>query len=508
MKRGWVRARGVALLALGVMVWTWDAAPPSGWAELSPHLGYGANLRYLENVDTLYAPLGFDWVKVYERFDTMPTQQLSYQVLYRIDISHGDRWLWVDSLPYRPDLGKIRDDVAEIAQQGLGVVDAYEIGNEPNMDWEWMDQPPDPADYVAVLQVAYEAIKEVDPGAVVVSGGLGPVGRINNTCPPNSICSCTANSGQTYQGNNCGAMDERLFAREMFSRGAGRYFDVFGYHPIGFAYEPERPLEELPSDDNDNGFAFRGAEVMHAIMEDYGLGNKPIWATEFGWLRDPSEDGMGWCWDHPDFAGAKWYALPEVTQADYLTRAFRYADDNWPWVGAMFVWAFDFHQEGAACWPGTYFSVLERNGTPSIQGIPTLAYSALVSMTKRPGHFGPRLVVTPTALSLVAGADEPRLFTSTVVPQNAGYRVMMWMATVAADMGVTPTLVATTGYQGSPMTVTVDSAGYSTGTFTGMITVTATTSDVVGAPKGLPVTLIVVSHVYHAYLPVTVRPET
>ena len=476
-------AVAAALLALGL--WHSTALPTGADEVPSPHLGYGVNLRYLSNVDSIFVPLGFDWIKVYERFDTMPTERLPYHVLYRIDLE-GNRWSWQEG-HWRPDPDKIRADVREVAQEGWGLVDAYEIGNEPNTDW-WEGQPPDPADYVRALQAAYEAIKEVDPGAIVVSAGLAPVGRIGG--PTGEDKACTANSGETYLGNDCRGMDERLYAREMFERGAGNYFDAFGYHPTGFAYPPELSLDQLPEHDNGNGFAFRGAEVIHAIMEDYDLGAKPIWATEFGWLRDPSEDGFGWCHTIPVFEdNFGWMDVPEVQQANYLTRAFQYADEHWPWMGAMFIWAFDFHKQGAECWSGRYFSVRRYNGPEDEEGTPTLAYPALISMTKWPGHFGPRLVVEPTALTFLTDVDEPCVSTATLMPLNTSYRVLTWTATVAAGMPLTPTLVITTGFQGTPLTVTVDSAGYNVGVFTGTITVTSPASDVLGAPKAVSVVL-------------------
>lgn len=461
-------------------------------AEIVPHLGYGVNLCYLSNLDPVFAPLDFDWVKVYERFETMPSERLPYYVLYRIDISHGDRWTYYDGWNYRPDFDEIRLDVHAIALQGLGIVDAYEIGNEPNMEWQWMNQPPDPADYVEVLRIAYEEIKAVDPDAIVVSGGLGPVGRINNTCEPQPECWCTANSGVTYSGNNCLTMDERLYAREMFARGAGEYFDAFGYHPVGYAYEPERALENLPDDDNGNGFAFRGAEVMREIMLEYGLDDKPMWATEFGWLRDPAEDGHGECHDNDAFKGAEWYDLPEVTQANYFTRSFRYADENWPWMGVMFIWNLDFQEKYWLCDPGRYFSVRKDNGT--LEGAPALAYSALVSMTKRPAGLSPRMMITPTSLTFDADVDAPRTFSTTVTPTNVGYHVLTWTASVAMGLPLTPTLPITQGVQGQPLTLTVDSAGYATGTFTGCISVTATSTDVLNAPQVVTVVLQVESY--------------
>ena len=135
-----------------------------------------------------------------------------------------------------------------------------------------------------------------------------------------------------------------------------------------------------------------------------------------------------------------------------------------------------------------------------------LAYRALAAMEKRPGSFGPRLAVVPPALTFLAGVDEPGTITGVVVPLNTGYGVFTWTATVEMGMQVTPTLATTGGVQGAPLTVTVDSTGYLTGTFTGAISVTGTTTGVLDAPQIVPVTLIVMVDMYRAYLPVVLRP--
>jgi hypothetical protein len=126
-------------------------------------------------------------------------------------------------------------------------------------------------------------------------------------------------------------------------------------------------------------------------------------------------------------------------------------------------------------------------------------------MEKRPGSFGPRLAVVPPALTFLAGVDEPGTVTGVVVPLNTGYDVFTWTATVEMGMQVTPTLATTGGVQGAPLTVTVDSTGYLTGTFTGAISVTGTTTGVLDAPQIVPVTLIVMVDMYRAYLPVVLR---
>jgi hypothetical protein len=431
-------------------------------------LGYGINVRLDDDVSSLFAPLDLEWIKLWEEYGSDPAaERLPYQVLFVIDRREG--------MP--EDLDQWGEHVEAVARAGLGFVEAYEIGNEPNVSGFWGNDPPDPAQYVQILQVAYERINSVDPDAIVVSAGLAPVGRIVGSC-------------NGWSGNDCHAMDEWEYARQMILLGAGDYFDAFGYHPYGFAYEPETDPYTVS-----NGFAFRGAEVMHDILEQHGLDRKPIWATEFNWLRDWTEDGgmpSDCLNDYEQVFG--WMEVSEIQQANYITRAFEYADVNWPWMGVMFVWNLDWHDYhynwDCAAAHARYFALRKHSGYTSL-GIPTLAYEALAAMEKRPGYFGPRLAIEPAALELLADVREPGVIAAALDVWNAGYRVLTWTATATAGMQVTPTLVITTGLQGTLLTVTVDSDGYPVGVFTGSITVTTTTTDVLDSPQTVPITLSV-----------------
>jgi hypothetical protein len=485
--RIWVAfAVAAATLAL-LMTWLARGAPPARaqapQQTLPPsHLGYGINVRSQDVITSLFAPLGFEWLKLWEEYGVSVTVRYPYQVLFLVDCTRRSG-----------DLVEWGDHVQAIAEAGRGLIEAYEICNEPNRrGWLNQDASPDPALYVQMLQVAYARIEAADPAAIVVSAGLAPVGRIQGNC-------------NGWNGNDCGAMDEREYARQMFLRGAGDSFDAFGYHPYGFAYEPESDPNSVS-----NGFAFRGAEVMRGLLDQYGLGRKPVWVTEFGWLRDPSYDPgyPGWvpggCHLNNVYrASFEWMDVPEAQQADYLTRAFQYADEHWPWMGAMFVWNLDWHDYNWLCEPARYFSVRKDDGMPL--GAPALAYGALAALEKRPGSFGPRLAVEPAALTFLADVDEPGVFTGSVAVLNAGYRVLTWTAAVAPGMPVTPTLAISSGLQGAPLTVTVDSTGYATGTFTGNIDVMGLASGTLDSPFAVPVTLLIVPEVYHVYLPLALR---
>jgi hypothetical protein len=121
----------------------------------------------------------------------------------------------------------------------------------------------------------------------------------------------------------------------------------------------------------------------------------------------------------------------------------------------------------------------------------------------------------PPTIVFLSDVDEPGVLRDVVVPLNTGFGVFTWTATVAVGLQVTgtgtvglqvtPTLAVTTGLPGTPLTVTLDSTGYTTGTFTGIISVTATTTGVLDAPQAVPVTLHVVPELRRLYLPAMLR---
>jgi hypothetical protein len=169
-----------------------------------------------------------------------------------------------------------------VASRYKGVVDAYEIWNEPDIARFWSPGP-DASAYVRLLKSGYRAVKSVDPGATVVSGGLSwDYGR------PNS------------------------FLSRMYAAGAKGSFDVLGIHDypagsIGTA------LSTWPT-------GFSGARADELSHGD----TRPIWITEFG--LNTADDSSGW--------------QPGVTpdrQAALVTRAFELTAAD-PWVQVLFYY--------------------------------------------------------------------------------------------------------------------------------------------------------------------------
>jgi GH35 family endo-1,4-beta-xylanase len=72
------------------------------------------------------------------------------------------------------DLQDYADFLTALATRYRGKIAAYQIWNEPNLAREWCDEPPDPVAYAEMLRVAYAALKQADPDALVISAGMAP----------------------------------------------------------------------------------------------------------------------------------------------------------------------------------------------------------------------------------------------------------------------------------------------------------------------------------------------
>ena len=164
----------------------------------------------------------------------------------------------------------------EMAARYKGRVKAYEIWNEQNLYYEWGGRGGklNAGRYVQLLAAAYNAIKSVDPGAVVISGALTPTGVSDGDI----------------------AIDDRAYLEQMYQAGLARYCDAVGAHPSGYNNPPDADWQTLsdPSTPRCKGhpsWFFRGTmEGYRNIMVKYGDGRKRIWVTEFGWA---SVEGLG-----------------------------------------------------------------------------------------------------------------------------------------------------------------------------------------------------------------------
>jgi polysaccharide biosynthesis protein PslG len=256
------------------------------------------------------------------------------------------------------DLANWRDFVEDVAERYKGKIQAYEIWNEPNLSREWGGAPPDARAYTEMLRVSYQAIKRVDPQALVISAGLSPTTEMSDR-----------------------ARSDMLFLREMYQAGAAQYFDILGVHAPGYKAPPETDPGEVarnPEFNNNDpspeelrrAYSFRHVEDVRRIALENGDWDKQIALMEMGWTSD----------QRPDSPYA-WHSVTEDQKAQYLVRAFDHAAQNWaPWIAQMTViYLPDPHWTAAD--EQFHWSITDPDGTarPAYQALkavlPTLARS-------------------------------------------------------------------------------------------------------------------------------------
>jgi hypothetical protein len=431
-----------------------------------PHLAYGFNVAEWD-VDLLQS-MGFNWIKVFGA----PGDRLPVNVLLRIDANAS----------HMGDLNAFGQQMLYLAQNNGAYIDAYEIGNEVNLDvsFGWA-APPVAQEYAVLLCVAYNQIKMADPTAIVVSAGLAPVGRVSG------------NWGG-HPGHNGQYQDEREYLREFLAAGGGDCLDVLGYHPYGFSAdydaEPDVPSSD-PTQNCANGFCFRGTEKIYDIMQANGLADKKIWATEYGWIVAPPDHCLG----DPGWQGRIWQIVSEEKQASNLRGSFEYADAHWPWMGAMVVFNLNFNKPGLypICEQMRYYAVEERP-----------AEEALGDMPKNTATIGPSLRAYPESLHWLIDVDEqPLTHTLGLKLVNDGWHAFAFTVTADSTADLVPLLENGTGIvapSSQALVLVTLTISRPLGDYSGTLTVVAE-QGTQGAPLDIPLEARVVEEVHHLFLP-------
>ena len=440
-------------------------------ADPIPHLGYGFNVAPWDT--NLIQSMGFNWMKVFDA----PSQPQPVSVLLRVEADVGDM----------DDLTAFGQQLYQLALDSGAFIDAYEIGNEVNLDasYGWQAAPL-AADYATLLCVAYDKIKQADPAAIIVSAGLAPTGRVQG-------------NWNGHPGHNGQYQDEREYLAEFLAAGGENCLDVVGYHPYGFSAdynaEPDIPSAD-PIQNCANGFCFRGAEKLYEVMQANGAGDKKIWATEFGWIIQPPAQ----CLSDPSWQGRLWQIVSETKQASNLQGAFQYADANWSWMGAMFVFNLNFNTPGwyPLCEQMRYYAVKDRP-----------AEIVLAAMPKNPATVGPQLIGSPSAFSWLVDVDEQPLTRTLILNlTNNGWHSTNYTITVETSAAIGHNIANPTGILSPttfvPVWLTV-SISQSLGIYTGTLVVTAS-PETAGVPQTIPLEVHVLSELYRTYLPTITRP--
>ena len=352
------------------------SAPVASAGRVGGYFGYGIQAHIDGDMEIIFNhinAMGFNWVKQqveWFRYNPGPGQYDWGHLDRIVDTAnaHGVNVLFsVVKAPgwARPagdtDEGPPSDPATyaafmrEMAARYKGRVKAYEIWNEQNLYYEWGGRGGklNAGKYVELLAAAYNAVKSVDPGAVVVSGALTPTGLTDWDI----------------------AVDDAIYLEEMYKAGLARYCDAIGAHPSGYNNPPDAQWNtwndpSAPSFKGHRSFFFRSTmEQYRNIMVKYGDGHKRIWPTEFGWA---SVEGLG-----VGPAAGYGYAADntEAEQAQYLVRAYEMGR-NWGFVGPMFLWNLNFAPVAGPQDEKAAFGIVRNDWSPRP------AFSALQNMPK------------------------------------------------------------------------------------------------------------------------------
>jgi hypothetical protein len=164
------------------------------------------------------------------------------------------------------DMNDFADYVRKVVERydGDGIDDApgspriavWQIGNEPNA---WETWPGTPAEYGALLVAGYQAAKQADPSAVVVSGGL-------------YVFDGGWNDGRGHR-DGLAFMQDAIAAVPQ----AWNSFDALAIHP----YMPDI----APDQANIVSRVSLWGRISTARqwLDARGGGNRPLWISEIGW---------------------------------------------------------------------------------------------------------------------------------------------------------------------------------------------------------------------------------
>ncbi|HUN22157.1 MAG TPA: hypothetical protein PK299_03380 [Anaerolineales bacterium] len=231
---------------------------------------------------------GFTWVKVQTGpganiQDIANAHNMGFKILLSVV---GDR--------NRPMDPSYQDEFAAgVAAQAAAGADAIEVWNEPNLTREWPDGQINPANYVPLLQKAYNAIKAANPNTIVISGAPAPTGYWG-ACTPSGC-------------------DDRYWMEGLLAAGGANYMDCIGAHYNEGLVSPYAYGGN--ADPRDNHYT----RYFYGMVETYVgalAGTRKICFTELGYLS-----GQEWGSVPGHFMWKPPFNNTVAEQAQYLAEA-------------------------------------------------------------------------------------------------------------------------------------------------------------------------------------------
>ncbi|MFI8106665.1 cellulase family glycosylhydrolase [Streptomyces sp. NPDC086023] len=205
--------------------------------------------------------------------------------------------------PARPEqfAAFARAAAARYAPRG---VHTWEVWNEPNLTRSWKPAP-DAGAYTVLLRMTGRALRERDPVAYVILGGLAAT--------------------RTEDGD----VSQTEFLQEVSVRGGNRLVDAVGYHPYTYPFLASAVTRWRTAWERMEGVR----DSIRSVLIANGTPKLPVWITEFG----APTNGPGAASDgRPGTVGAGVTHVTEQRQALIAEDAVRTAAAT-PYVAAL-IW--------------------------------------------------------------------------------------------------------------------------------------------------------------------------
>lgn len=243
---------------------------------------------------SFYYDEAFDWAAS-DRLITAVTQanpKSSLQLVPLLDGSPANEFTPISPADFAAWAGEFAARYADDLQ-------FYIIWDEPNITSHWGGQPVNPIEYAALLTAASTAIRKADSNAVIIAAPLAPT---SETGPQN--------------------LADPLYLQRLYEAGAAPAFDIAAAKPYGFNTDPNDRRVNL------NTLNFSRAILLREVMERNNDSGKALWAGNWGWNALP-----------PDWTGTAslWGDVTTTERANWTLAAFNRAQQEWPWMGLMFL---------------------------------------------------------------------------------------------------------------------------------------------------------------------------
>ena len=277
-----------------------------------------------------------DTIDAWAKYDQIVELTQQYGLRLMVRLSNPPEWSRAD-----PDAGAFAppDDYQDfvnyavaVAERYRGQITHYQIWNEPNIFPEWGNNFVDPAGYTELLCRTHDALKEVDPDIVVISGAIAPTISLDG-----------------YFGFN-----DLIYLQEIYDNGGKDCFEVLSAQGYGLFSGPTDRRLRATSVNVARHTYYRD------IMVNNGDADKPIWLSEAAWNHTLDAELPPEQID----AFSRFGNVTQEQAAEYMPMLYDRSQQEWAWVGNVFYWFFTRKDPFEADQSFYYFRMVEPDYQP------------------------------------------------------------------------------------------------------------------------------------------------